>query len=63
MPTNFPTGLDALPNPTQFDNLDTTLVLHDEQHANVNDAVEAIEAKVGINGSAVTSSHDYKIAQ
>jgi len=29
----------------------------------VNDAVEALQAKVGVNSSAVVSSHDYKIAQ
>lgn len=38
-------------------------LLHATQHANVNDAIEALEAKVGENSSAVTSSHDYKIAQ
>lgn len=38
-------------------------VSHADQHANVNDAVEALEAKVGVNGSAVTSSLDYKVAQ
>jgi hypothetical protein len=35
---------------------------HAGQHANANDAIEALEAKVGVNGSAVTSSLDYKIA-
>jgi len=29
----------------------------------VNDAVEALETKVGANSSAVTTSHDYKINQ
>ena len=32
-------------------------------HADVNDAIEAIEAKVGVDGSAVTSSHDYKLSE
>ncbi len=62
MATSFPTGLDALTNPTSSDNLDSAAVLHDVQHANANDCIEAIEAKVGINSSAVTTSHDYLIA-
>jgi len=57
--TSFPTGLDALTNPTSSDGLNSPD--HAGQHANVNDAVEALEAKVGVNGSAVTSSLDYKI--
>jgi hypothetical protein len=60
MATNFPTSLDALTNPTSSDSLSSPS--HSAQHANVNDAVEALQAKVGVNGSAVTSSHDYKLA-
>lgn len=37
-------------------------VPHDQQHSNANDAIEALQAKVGADNSAVTSSHDYKIA-
>jgi hypothetical protein len=62
MATNFPGGLDALTNPTSSDNLDSAAVLHDVQHANANDAIEAIQAKVGIDSSAVTTSLDYKLA-
>lgn len=43
--------------------MDATGYLHDEQHANANDAIEALQAKVGVDGSSVSSSHDYKIAQ
>ena len=60
MATSFPSGLDALTNPTSSDGLNSPD--HAGQHANVNDAVEALEAKVGVNGSAVTTSLDYKIA-
>jgi hypothetical protein len=31
--------------------------------SNANDAIEALEAKVGINGSADPSSLDYKVTQ
>ena len=59
MATDFPTGLDALTNPTATDYLNSPS--HAGQHANANDAIEALQAKVGINSSAVTTSHDYKI--
>lgn len=60
MATSFPSGLDALTNPTSSDGLNSPD--HAGQHANVNDAIEALEAKVGVNGSAVTSSLDYMVA-
>ena len=61
MATNFPASLDALTNPTSSDSLSSPS--HSAQHANVNDAVEALQAKVGADSSAVTSSLDYKVAQ
>ena len=61
MATNFPSSLDSLTNPTSTDKLD--VVAHSSQHINANDAIEALEAKVGINGSAVTTSHDYKLSE
>jgi len=63
--TNFPTSLDSLPNPTGSDLMEnaTADLDHDVQHSNANDAIEALEAKVGINGSAVTTSHDYKLSE
>jgi hypothetical protein len=60
MATSFPSGLDSFTNPTAVDTLDSPP--HDTQHANANDAIEALQAKVGVNSSAVTTSHDYKIA-
>lgn len=48
MSTNFPTSLDTLTNPASGDPLNNPS--HSAQHANVNDAIEAIEAKVGITG-------------
>jgi hypothetical protein len=61
MPTNFPTSLDALTNPVAGDSLSSPS--HAGQHANANDAIEALEAKVGVNSSAVTTSLDYKVTQ
>ena len=61
MTTNFPTSLDALTNPTSSDTLASPD--HASQHSDANDAIEALQAKVGVNGSAVTSSLDYKITK
>lgn len=61
MATNFPGSLDSLTNPISSDPLNNPS--HSDQHANSNDAIEALEAKVGVDGSAVTSSLDYKVAQ
>lgn len=57
---SFPTSLDTFTNPNPTDS--TATVSHSSQHSNANDAIEALEAKVGIDGSAVTSSHDYKLS-
>ena len=61
MSTAFPTGLDTLTNPTATDKV--AVVSHASQHANANDAIEALQAKVGANSSAVTTSHDYKLSE
>jgi hypothetical protein len=57
--TNFPSSLDTLNNPQSTDSLEG----HAQQHTNANDAIEALQAKVGANNSAVTTSLDYRIAQ
>ena len=62
MASNFPSSLDDFTNPTAQDSLNSDTVPHAEQHANLNDAVEALEAKVGVDSSAVTSSLDYKVS-
>ena len=59
MATNFPTSLDSLTNPTSSDSLSSPS--HSAQHANSNDAIEALQAKVGVDGSADTNSLDFKV--
>jgi hypothetical protein len=59
MATDFPTDLDSFGNPTATDK--TNNPDHATQHANVNDAIEAVQAKLGKDSSAVTTSHDYKL--
>ena len=59
MATNFPVSLDSLTNPTSGNTLNSPS--HSSQHANSNDAIEALEAKVGVDNSAVSTSLDYKV--
>ena len=59
MATNFPASLDSLTNPTSSDSLNSPS--HSAQHANANDAIEALQAKVGVDGSADTNSLDFKV--
>lgn len=61
MTINFPGSLDNFTNPTSSSPINSPS--HADQHANANDAIEALEAKVGVDGSSVVTSHDYKIAQ
>jgi hypothetical protein len=60
MTTSFPTSLDNFTNPAGSDLTSTPVggATHSGQHDNLNDAVEALEAKVGINSSGVTTSLD-----
>jgi hypothetical protein len=59
--TNFPTSLDSLANPSSGDALSSPS--HSSQHSNANDAIEALQTKVGIDSSADTASLDYKVTQ
>ena len=59
MTTNFPASQDSFSRPTASSALTGHAALHDD----LADAIEAVEAKVGSDSSAVTTSHDYKIAQ
>jgi hypothetical protein len=58
MAINYPSSLDTFTNPTSSDSLNSPS--HSDQHANANDAIEALEAKLGIGaspaGSAVAGS-------
>lgn len=61
MTINYPTSLDTFSDPSATDRLDNPP--HDVLHTDINSAVEALQTKVGADSSAVTTSHDYKIAQ
>jgi len=56
MPTLYPGTLDNFVNPTSTDKLNSATVPHHQQHADLNDAVEAIETVLGLSpaGSHLT---------
>lgn len=60
MSTNYPTSIDSLTNPSTDSYEDE--VSHAAQHSNANDAIEALQTKVGIDSSADVDSLDYKVA-
>ena len=61
MATTFPASKDDFINPQPTDS--TQLVSHAAQHANANDAIEALETKVGVTDSTDPNSLDYKVRQ
>jgi hypothetical protein len=56
MATNYPNSLDNFINPSSTDSLGSSTVPHADQHANINDAMEAIQTVIGLNpaGSHLT---------
>ncbi len=56
MSTQYPTSLDNFINPTANDKLNSVTVPHHQQHADLNDAIEAVQTVLGVNpaGSHVT---------
>lgn len=59
MATNFPEELDSFVNPQPTDSV--AIVSHAEQHSNANDAIEALQVKVGKDNSEDVNSLDYRI--
>ena len=59
MATSFPNELDDFVNPGSTDSLSTPS--HSQQHTDTNDAIEALEAAVGVVGSTDESSLTYKV--
>lgn len=55
MASNFPTSLDTYT--TLVDNVDNIVAAHANDRG---DAIENLETKVGVDSSAVATSHDYK---
>lgn len=55
----YPTSLDVINDPTSTNSLSDTGFEHDIQHDFANDAIRALESKLGINGSVLSSTIDY----
>ena len=60
MASNYPVGLDNLLGNQPY--VDDVTVLLSAELNTVQDAVDALQEKVGIDSSAAATSHDYKIA-
>jgi hypothetical protein len=60
MATSYPNAIDQLINPSGSDALSAPS--HSEQHSNANDAIEALQTKVGANGSSDANSLTYKVS-
>ena len=58
--TTFPTTLDNPTNPVAGDFMD--VFDHSGLHDFENNAIKSLETKVGADGSAVTTTHDYKLS-
>lgn len=61
MTTQYPGGLDAFFNPTPANSLSDPLVLHSDEHSNANDAISALEHWVGVSGSLVPATIEYRL--
>ena len=59
MATQFPTDLDVLVNPQPNDSVE--VISHAAQHSNANDAIEALEVKVGKDNDTNPNSLDFKV--
>ena len=57
MATNFPTSLDSLTNPAAGDSLSSPS--HAAQHANINDAMEAVQTKLGTGAGTIGTWTSY----
>ena len=57
MATNFPTNIDTFTDQTSSD------LITSAKWNNLQDSIEALEEKVGADNSAITTSHDYKLAE
>lgn len=62
MTTSFPTSLQDLDATRGQNNDKLSSPNHVTHHNTEDDTIEALQAKVGINGSADTTSHDYKLS-
>ncbi len=63
MASNFPTSLDSFSNPSANTLQNSIQFNHATVHSNIYDAIDALEAKVGITNSQVSDSIEYRLSQ
>ena len=62
MATGFPHTLDVFANPGPTTTFNSSPALyHDVQHVNLNDSMAAVQAQLGVTGSGVTSSFEFRL--
>lgn len=61
MATSFPNGLDTFTNPSSDSLLNQPSLDHSTAHTNINDAIEAIEGRIGIEGTSDPQSLEYRL--
>lgn len=59
MPSLYPQALDALTNPSSIDPIRGG---HAAQHSNANDAIEALQAYIGVMGSTDAASLGFRVS-
>jgi hypothetical protein len=63
MATDYPNDLDDFTNPSAGDQVTTPGAGgHAGQHTDANDAIEAVQARVGVTGSAVQTTVDFQLS-
>jgi hypothetical protein len=63
MTTSYPTSIQDLDASRGTTGQPLSTPNHITHHTTEDDTIEALQAKVGVDGSAVTSSHDYKLGE
>jgi len=53
MATSFPSSIDSFTNPSASDALDSVSVPHADQHANLNDAMVAVQTRLGAQSGVI----------
>lgn len=63
MATVYPLGLDAFLDPAAVDKVDNAnpLLKHSVQHTNINDSMAAVQAQIGVTGSSVATSMEFRL--
>ncbi len=63
MTTGFPTSLDTYPSQATLATHTLNTDKHSNLHANLGDSLAAVEAKVGVTNSAVSTSLDFRVGK